>query len=134
MGLLSCEYPIVELLCKEIDEAIPRKEAVTGKRDARTRLMPNMLRGYFTDMGKVIEQLYESIDASGNCYIVVDQSAYAGVIVPTDIVLADIAEAIGFDVEKLVICRKAATSGQQRKAYPYLGSTLRESIICLKKG
>lgn len=130
---LSCEYPIVELLCKEINAAIPRKEKMTGKRDARTRLMPNMLCAYFTDMGKVLEQLYQSIDTSGHCYIVVDQSAYAGVIVPTDIVLADIADSIGFTVEKLIICRKAATSGQQRKAYPYLASTLRESIVCLKK-
>lgn len=130
---LYCEYPLVELLCKEITAAIPKKESKTGKRDARTRLMPNMLRGYFTDMGVVLEQLYDSLDDGGHCYIVVDQSAYVGVIVPTDVLLAEIAERKGFAVNDIIICRSAATSGQQRKAYPYLGSTLRESIVCLQK-
>lgn len=130
---LHCDYPVVELLCEAINEAIPKKEQVTGKRDARTRLMPNMLRGYFTDMGKVLNELFIAIEKGGNCYIVVDQSAYVGVIVPTDIILAKIAEDIGFHVKRIIICRKASTSGQQRKAYPYLGTTLRESIVCLQK-
>lgn len=130
---LHCDYQIVELLCDAINEAIPKKEKVTGKRDARTRLMPNMIRGYFTDMGKVLKELYKSLADGGSCYIVVDQSAYVGVIVPTDIILAYIAENIGFNVKDIIVCRKASTSGQQRKAYPYLGTTLRESIVCLKK-
>ena len=130
---LHCDYPVVELLCKAINEAIPKKEQMTGKRDARTRLMPNMLRGYFTDMGKVLNELFIAIEKGGNCYIVVDQSAYVGVIVPTDIILAKIAEDIGFHVKNIIVCRKASTSGQQRKAYPYLGTTLRESIVCLQK-
>lgn len=127
------DYAVVELLCDEINSAIPKKETTTGKRDSRTRLMPNMLRGYFNDMGVVLEQLYLSLDDNGECFIVVDQSAYVGVIVPTDIILAAIGEEKGFSVEKIIICRKAATSSQQRKVYPYLGNTLRESIVCLKK-
>lgn len=130
---LHCEHPLVERLCEEINFSIPKKERKTGKRDARTRLMPNMLRGYFTDMGVVFEQLYASLDDGGHCYIVVDQSAYVGVIVPTDVLLAEIAERKGFTVNHIIICRAAATSGQQRSAYPYLGSTLRESIVCLQK-
>lgn len=130
---LHSEYPIVEMLCNEIRKEIPKKEARTGKRDGRTRLMPNMLCGYFCDMGKVLEQLYKALNEGGSCYIVVDQSAYVGVIVPTDVILADIAQKYGFKVEEIVVCRKANTSGQQLKAYPYLGQTLRESIICLKK-
>lgn len=130
---LHCGYPAVELLCNAVYEAVPKKEAATGKRDARTRLMPNMLRGYFTDMGRVLSELYQALDVNGCCYIVVDQSAYVGVIVPTDVLIADIAEGLGFDVESIIVCRKASTSVQQRKAYSYLGTTLRESIVCLKK-
>lgn len=95
--------------------------------------MPNMLCGYFCDIGKVLEQLYNSLDSGGACYIVVDQSAYVGVIVPTDVILAEIAEKCGFKVDEIVVCRKTNTSGQQLKTYPYLGNTLRESVICLKK-
>ena len=130
---IRCDYPTIELLCDAVNFAIPQKEAITGKRDARTRLMPNMLRGYFTDMGQVLKELYGALDKNGCCYIVVDQSAYVGVIIPTDVLLARIAETIGFEVDNIVVCRKASTSVQQRKAYPYLGSTLRESIVCLHK-
>ena len=45
---------------------------------------------------------------------------YVGVIVPTDIILAWIAEQVGFKVEQVSICRAAATSAQQFKQFPYL--------------
>ena len=130
---IKCGIDIAEALCREINEEIPKKEAKTGKRDGRTRLMQNMIRGYFSDMDRVLKEIYEALYKGGTCYIVVDQSAYVGVIIPTDTILALLAERKGFTVEKLSICRKAATSGQQLKQYPYLKNTLRESIICLRK-
>lgn len=130
---LESDYPVVEALCNEINTAIPVKENLLGKRDGRTRLMPNMLRGYFQDMGDVLKQLFAALDVGGLCYIVVDQSAYVGVIVPTDVILAHIAELHGFQVKSISICRRAATSGQQLKEYPYLKDSLRESIITLAK-
>lgn len=130
---IKCGIDIAEALCREINEEIPKKEAKTGKRDGRTRLMQNMIRGYFSDMDHVLKEIYEALSKGGTCYIVVDQSAYVGVIIPTDTILALLAERKGFTVEKLSICRKAATSGQQLKQYPYLKNTLRESIICLRK-
>lgn len=130
---IKCGIDIAEALCREINEEIPKKEAKTGKRDGRTRLMQNMIRGYFSDMDRVLKEIYEALSKGGTCYIVVDQSAYVGVIIPTDTILALLAERKGFTVEKLSICRKAATSGQQLKQYPYLKNTLRESIICLRK-
>jgi site-specific DNA-methyltransferase (adenine-specific) len=130
---LHSEFHIVELICQEIRSEIPKKEERTGKRDGRTRLMPNMLCGYFTDMRAVLKELYDALDTGGACYIVVDQSAYVGVIVPTDVILANLGEEVGFNVDEIVICRKANTSAQQLKAYPYLANTLRESIVCLKK-
>ena len=130
---LESEFPVVEALCKEINSAIPIKEKLLGKRDGRTRLMPNMLRGYFQDMDNVLKQLFAALNAGGRCYIVVDQSAYVGVIVPTDVILAHIAELHNFQVESISVCRRAATSGQQLKRYPYLKESLRESIITLRK-
>lgn len=130
---ISCDIDIADALCREINNEIPKKEAKTGKRDGRTRLMPNMIRGYFTDMDKVLKEIYDALYTGGTCYIVVDQSAYVGVIIPTDTILALLAERTGFIVEKISVCRKAATSGQQLKHYPYLKNTLRESIVCLRK-
>jgi hypothetical protein len=130
---LDHEEDLVRMLCKEVERRIPEKENVTGVRDGRTRLVPNMLRGYFADMRKVIEEGYEALADGGAMHIVVDQSSYLGVPVPTDTILAKIAEDVGFKVKRVTVCRTANTSGQQLKVYPYLRLLLRESIVTLIK-
>lgn len=126
-------YHIAEKLAEEIEKSIPEKEQLTGKRDSRTRKVPRMIRTYFNDMANIIEQCSQSLDTGKKCYIVVDQSSYLGKIVPSDLLLADLAEQRGFKVEKLVVCRLAKTSPQQAKRFPYLKEALRESIIVLVK-
>jgi site-specific DNA-methyltransferase (adenine-specific) len=123
----------VKILCEEIRERIPLKEKKTGVVDNRSRLVPNLLIGYFEDMGKTIEQFSISMPKGSCCYIVVDQSAYLGVIVPSDLLLAELGSKHGLTVEKLIRCRTAKTSAQQLKEYPYLRTFLRESIVVLKK-
>lgn len=127
------EYEVIELLCKEVEEAIPIKEKATGKKDTRTRLIPNMLRYYFLDMENVLKEILKVLESGGKCFIVVDQSAYVGKIIPTDTILAFIGESIGFKVEYVTKCRRALTSGQQMKQFPYLKDSLRETIVVLSK-
>lgn len=117
----------------EIEAAIPEKEKRTGKRDARTRKVPGMIKGYFSDMEKIIAESAAVLPQGKKCYVVVDQSAYLGRIVPTDLFLAAIGEACGFKTAEIIICRKAKTSGQQIQSYPYLRDSLRESIIAFEK-
>lgn len=128
----SCDV-YVDLIAKEIELSIPIKESETGKRDARTRKVPNMIRGYFSDMNVVLEQCAKTLPSGRKTYIVVDQSAYCGKIVPTDIILAYLGEQNGFTVGKIIECRKARTSTQQLNKYPYLKNALRESIVELIK-
>lgn len=123
----------IDWMSQEIENAIPEKEARTGKRDSRTRKVPKMIKGYFTDMEKVISESANVLAAGKKCYIVVDQSAYLGRIVPTDLFLAAIAEHYDFKVTDIIICRIAKTSGQQIQLYPYLSDSLRESIVVLEK-
>lgn len=130
---LSSDLPIVEDICRELWSKIPIKEKFTGKKDSRTRLVPNMLRAYFEDMKEVIAQGYNMLAPNGHMHIVVDQSAYVGVAIPTDIIFAQIAESIGYEVVQITKCRKANTSAQQLKQYPYLKEILRESIVTIKK-
>jgi len=130
---LKSDNQIVELLCQEIWSVIPDKERATGTRDGRTRLVPNMLRGYFEDMRQSIERISQMLPFGGWCHIVVDQSSYVGVVIPTDIVLASIAERNGFEVKEIVKCRNANTSGQQLKMFPHLKIMLRGSIVSLRR-
>ena len=123
----------IDWMSQEIENAIPEKEARTGKRDSRTRKVPKMIKGYFTDMEKVISESSNVLATGKKCYIVVDQSAYLGRIVPTDLFLAAIAEHYDFRVTDIIICRIAKTSGQQIQLYPYLSDSLRESIVVIEK-
>lgn len=124
---------VVEALCEEILERIPEKESETGVRDGRTRLVPNMLRGYFEDMDRVIQEGYKSLSEEGMMHIVVDQSAYVGVPIPTDLLLALLGSRAGFKVASVINCRRANTSAQQLRKFPYLRHLLRESIVSLRK-
>ncbi|MDR5659867.1 DNA methyltransferase [Serpentinicella sp. ANB-PHB4] len=124
---------LINWMAEEIELAIPEKETLTGKRDSRTRKVPKMIRGYFTDMEKVISESSDVLKSGKKCYIVVDQSAYLGRLVPTDLFFAAIAEDYNFKVSEIIICRAAKTSGQQIQKYPYLRNCLRESIVVLEK-
>jgi hypothetical protein len=124
---------IVDGIAKEIENAIPIKEKENGKKDTRTRKVPNMLKGYFYDMQEIIRQCAMCLEVGRKTYIVVDQSAYLGKIVPTDLLLAYLAESVGFRVGRIISCRNAKTSAQQFKKYPYLKDAMRESIVELVK-
>jgi DNA modification methylase len=130
---LNTQNQFVSMLADEVRHRIPEKEKKTGRNDNRSRLVPNLLIGYFEDMEKVISSFYNSMPPDSTCHIVVDQSSYLGVVVPTDILLAEIAQGQGFIVDRLTRCRRANTSGQQLNEYPYLKSILRESIVSLVK-
>lgn len=130
---LDTDLELVEMLCTEVRIKIPIKEKKTGRKDNRSRLVPNLLIGYFEDMRKILKGFSDAAPSGSYCHIVVDQSSYLGVIIPTDIVLAYIGQMHGYEVQKIIRCRNARTSPQQMKSYPYLKYMLRESIVTLKK-
>lgn len=123
----------INMLANEIKNAIPEKEALTGKRDSRTRKVPAMIKGYFSDMQEIIQKCALSLPKAKRCYIVVDQSSYLGKIVPTDLLFGYIAEKCGLKVVEIDVCRNAKTSSQQIQRFPYLKTALRESIVVLEK-
>jgi site-specific DNA-methyltransferase (adenine-specific) len=127
------DLPLVENLIDAIMAELPRKEALTGTRDGRTRLVPNLLRGYFSDMREVLRSCAAVVTPGGRVHIIVDQSAYAGVAVPTDLILADIGKQTGFALERLAFCRRARTSAQQLRLQPGLQGLLRETIVTLSR-
>ncbi|GAB5493705.1 MAG: hypothetical protein Phog2KO_39200 [Phototrophicaceae bacterium] len=95
--------------------------------------VPDALRGYFTDMEIVLQKLFTALKKGGQCSIVVGNSAYAGVIIPTDSILATIAEKVGFVVEEILVARHLTTSPQQRTKLIDLADYMRESILILRK-
>lgn len=95
--------------------------------------IPAMLNGYFDDMHEIIQRSYEVSREGALCAIVVANSGYKGVIVPTDLLLADIATKIGYKVDKIIHARDIRSSSQQMAELRAQGGLMRESIILLRK-
>jgi DNA modification methylase len=96
--------------------------------------IPDMVRGYFDDMQRVLEEIYRVSKSGAKCYIVVANSCYRGILVPTDLLLAKIAKSIGFEVEPIIFARRIRTSSQQmNEIHGSFSVLMRESIVVLKK-
>ncbi len=93
----------------------------------------SMLKGYYEDMFEVIDNCYNVLERGGFCSIVVGNSSYGGVVFPTDLLLAEYAQSIGFEVDCVDVDRYIITSSQQYNLTKDDGAFLRESIVCLKK-
>lgn len=127
----------VETILKRTDDfEVPEVEQYAKLLDGLElwdKRIPNAVRGYFIDMSKVLESLVKVLKPTGKAVIVVGNSAYGGVVIPTDALLAKIATRVGFRVEKLSVARSLTTSSQQRSMLGDRMSYLRESILILVK-
>lgn len=103
------------------------------ERELWDRRIPEMVKGYFTDMKKVLLNLFKSLKANAPCIIVVGNSAYGNMAIPTDVFLSMIAEELGFICEGIGIARRNETSSQQQKKLGNTKELLRESLIFLRK-
>lgn len=101
--------------------------------DIWNKNIPSLIRGYFTDMDKTLQEIYNVTKNQGRCVIIVGNSAYGGILIPTDVMLARIAEARGFNIEKISVARHLTTSSQQKKKLDGAKNYLRESLVCIKK-
>lgn len=95
--------------------------------------IPSVVRGYFDDTHALLNKLYQQTIGGGYVGVVVGNSAYSGVIIPSDVLVADIAKEIGFKVKSVFVTRHLTTSSQQKQELEILKSYLRESIVLLEK-
>lgn len=103
------------------------------KKELWDKKIPTMLINYYNDMFNIIDNSYKVLKKDGFCSIVVGNSAYGGVIFPTDLILAKYAQEIGFEVKRIDIYRFIIPSSQQYKLTEKNKKYLRESVICLIK-
>ena len=80
--------------------------------------IPRMVRGYFSEMACVLGECARVLKPNARLFMVNDNVRYAGVGISVDIILSDIAQALGFEVEKiLVVPAKKGNSSQQMGTY-----------------
>jgi hypothetical protein len=108
---------------------VERKERLWDDR------IPEMIKAYFEDMECVLANLRRRASLTASVWIVISTSAYAGVEIPVDLIIADIAGTCGWYLREVRVLRHLARlSGQQwtelsvqKDSKPHL----RESVVIL---
>lgn len=82
--------------------------------------LPEMIKGYFLDMNTLIGSLSEKVKSGGKVYINVANSAYYGVEIEVDKIIATIGTLHNFEILEIRKARKINPSSQQKEKIPYL--------------
>lgn len=96
--------------------------------------IPTMVQAYFEDMETILRGLRERAHNNASVWLVVSTSAYAGVEVPVDLIIAEIGQRTGWFLREVGVLRYMRSSSQhvkhvqdaERKSIP-----LRESVVIL---
>ncbi len=109
-----------------LERIIQRADLLWDKR------LPLMIQAYFEDIMLVLQNLRTMAHDSAILWLVVSTSAYVGVEVPVDLIIADIGNKVGWKPQEVNLLRYLRSSGQHWNNYA--GSQdekphLRESII-----
>lgn len=103
--------PLLREILKYLDE---KKNQGELNNNGITR----MVRGYFYEMSCVIQECYRILKKDSLMFMVNDNVRYAGVSISLDLILSNIAENLGFKIEKiLVLPNKKGNSSQQMDTY-----------------
>lgn len=91
------------------------------------------LQGYFHDIRTLLKNLRPVLTKRGNVVIVVGNSAYAKSIIPTDVLIARLAQEEGYRVKGIRVARHLHVSSQQRSSLFHLEEFMRESVVIMEK-
>jgi hypothetical protein len=116
------------LYLNSMTSILERKEELWNHR------IPTMIQAYCEDMRTVLRLLRMHAEAQAHLWIVVSTSAYAGVEIPVDLIIADIAGKIGWSLKEIGVIRNLRSSGQHYKTVEGDNKNLlqlRESAVVL---
>lgn len=92
-----------------------------------------MLSGYFADLGKLLYSLKPRLRSQARLGFVVGNSFYGGVTVATDLLLADLARTLGYELEEIRVYRGIIPSSQQFRKLGSDRKYMRESMVVLRR-
>jgi hypothetical protein len=93
--------------------------------------IPIMIRGYFEDMDRCLEQIAAMVRPGGRIALVVANARFEGQMVPVDLMLSELAKAHGMQTEAIWVTRYKGNSSQQMGKYGRV--PVRESICFWRK-
>lgn len=116
------------MYAKVLEELISRKDELWSAR------IPEMVQAYFEDMQRLLAALSARANPGALLKIAVGTSAYGGVIIPVDFILAEIAEQAHWELQEVQVVRRLRSSAQlwKHEIWEQAEPELRESVIVLR--
>ncbi len=93
--------------------------------------LANLLCAYFEDMRRVVVACARLLRAGGVCWMVLGGARLKGVYIPSDLMVAELAEAAGFELEGVRVARDLIDARRKFGAIGHVAP--RESILILRK-
>jgi len=112
---------------QQIAKQIREKQDLLWNKD-----IPNMVDSYFYDMERIFAEAYRVSSSHAQMWFVVATSSYAGIEIPVDLILGDIAVRQGWNLKTVNALRKLRTSSQC-SSEDIRKIRLRESLIICEK-
>ena len=111
-------------------------EAIKAERaNLWDKRIPEMVQAYFEDLRAVLRTLRARARPDAAVWLVVSTSAYAGVEIPVDLILAHLGTQVGWNLRDVHVLRHLRSSGQHQRGLSSLGgqsgTPLRESLVIL---
>lgn len=116
------------LYAKVLKEVCEKKDLLWSER------IPQMIQAYFEDIEALLTALKARANKDAKLKIAIGTSAYGGIVIPVDLIIADIGERLGWLLEDVNVVRRLRSSGQHWKHETAKGDVpeLRESIVVLR--
>ncbi len=115
------EHPEIE----RIANAIEKRRKQLGKTSGFERLYPRVTRLYFGGMARHLAELRGVLRPGARlAYVVGDQASYLRVMIRTGALLADIAESLGYEVQRIDLFRTRFATATKAE--------LREEVVVLR--
>ncbi len=113
---------------KVLADLVANKEALWNHK------ILEMVQAYFEDMERLLIALSDRANPGAMLKIAVATSAYAGIVIPVDFILAEIAEAAGWELQDIRVVRRIRSSAQHWKHEDANSNVpeLRESVVVMK--
>jgi DNA modification methylase len=107
----TCNHPVLSLISTYLWDL-----RSSGK--INNNGIPRMVEGYFTEMACIIYECSRLLKSGGSVVMVNDNVRYAGVAIPVDMILSDIAQFCGMCVDKIMVLPQGkGNSSQQMGAH-----------------
>ena len=118
------------------DFGVLYRDCISTIRDSTDLLwserLPSMIQAYFEDMEKILRSLRNRALNNASLWLVVSTSAYGGIEIPVDFILADIGQRSGWFLREVGVLRHLRSSSQHVKHVDDLARKsvpLRESVV-----